>query len=161
MRTSWCLLFLLAFASCTHQQQPQQSKDRHVVMVQKEDAEMNAAIEHARETLPAFWKEFEHPAADEGEFYVKLAITDRGRTEHFWIGKIRREGGRLYGVVENDPETVKNVKYGQKIAIDESKITDWKYEKAGVTKGGYTIAVLLKRIPGSEADEIRKALGWK
>lgn len=33
--------------------------------------------------------------------------------------------------------------------------------KAGVAKGGYTIAVFLPRIAKEEAAEIKKKFGWK
>lgn len=155
MRIFLCLLLLLSGTACTQTQ-----SDRPVVMVKTEDAEMNAAIEQAQKTLPVFWKAFENPAADESEFFVKLAITDGKETEHFWIGKIKREAGKLVGVIENDPEVVTNVKYQQKVVVDEARISDWKFEKGGTTKGGYTIAVLLKRISKNEADEIKKQLGW-
>lgn len=155
MRIFLCLLFLLSCTACT-----QAPSDSNVVMVKTDDPEMNTAIEEAKKTLPVFWKAYENPAADESGFFVKLAITDGKETEHFWVGKIRHEEGKLVGLIENDPELVSNVKFHQKVVIDEARISDWKFEKGGTTKGGYTIAVLLRRIPKSEADEIKKQLGW-
>ena len=135
--------------------------DDRLVLVKKDDPQMTAAIGSARRTLPEFWKSLQAPAADESEFYVKLAISDGTDTEHFWIGRIRQENGKLMGSVSNYPELVKGIRFGQKVEIDERLISDWKFMKAGRMKGGYTIAVLLTRISKEEADEIKRQTGWK
>jgi len=155
MRTLLCLLLLVASVGRAY------SADDHIVLIKTEDTEMNAAIDAARQTLPEFWAAYNHPASDESEFYVKLAITDGKETEHFWIGRIGKEKDVLVGMIANKAELISNVKFGQKVVIDEKRISDWKFMKAGVTKGGYTIAVLLKHIPEGEAVEFKKQLGWK
>ncbi|MEO6003781.1 MAG: DUF2314 domain-containing protein [Opitutus sp.] len=134
--------------------------DDHIVMVDKVDQEMNGAIDEARRALPLFWRGFKEPAVDESEFYLKLAISEHEQTEHFWISDIKRKSGHWVGLIANDPEIIASVKFGQQVVIDEARISDWKYLKAGRTKGGYTIAVLLRRLPKAEAEEFRKQLGW-
>jgi uncharacterized protein YegJ (DUF2314 family) len=155
MRTLLCLILLFSSFGCSRH------SDDRIVGVKAEDPEMNTAIAEAQKTISIFWTAFDKPASDESEFFLKLAITDGKEVEHFWIGNIRKEKNTISGIVANDAELVSNVKFGQKILIDEKKISDWKFMKGGVTKGGYTIAVLLPRISKEEASEVKKQLGWK
>jgi uncharacterized protein YegJ (DUF2314 family) len=135
--------------------------DDQVISVSTEDSEMNAAIKTARDTLPSFWKTFAGPKHDETDFFLKVALTDGKETEHFWIGDLKIANGGITGVIWNYPELISNVKYGQSIAIDEKRISDWKFQRGGKIIGGYTIAVLLKHLPKDEAAEFRKQLGWQ
>lgn len=122
-------------------------------MVSPEDAEVNAAINQARQALPAFWSEFEHPRPNESDFGLKLEIRDGDQVEHFWMTNIERRAGRISGVVSNDPEFVHNVKLGDRLPIPEKDISDWEYTRDGKLVGAYTTRVLVKRAPNS--DEVR------
>jgi len=138
----------------------QNKSDDHIVMVKSADLEMNSAIQEARASLPKFWSAFNSNAPHLEDFALKVAIHDGEKTEHFWINNIQKSDGKLFGFIANDPELVTTVKFGQRVEIPITDITDWKYIKEGKLIGGFTIAVLLKRVPKAESDAIKKQIGW-
>jgi uncharacterized protein YegJ (DUF2314 family) len=62
--------------------------------------------------------------------------------------------------VNNDPDTVKNVKIGQKVSIEPSKISDWMFVENGKLVGGYTIRVLRDTMSAGERAEFDKSAGF-
>src|SRR5687768_17194917 len=89
-----------------------------VIDFARDDAEMNAAIAKARESLPAFWSRFADPAANEADFSLKLGISDDVGTEHFWCGEIEGDAGAATCVISNEPVNVFTVSYGERVAVD-------------------------------------------
>ncbi len=71
---------------------------------------MNAAIAKARASLPQFWEVFGNAGHGEKDFSLKVKITDKHGSEHFWLTDIERKDGQLHGIVNNDPDIVKDVK---------------------------------------------------
>jgi uncharacterized protein YegJ (DUF2314 family) len=127
--------------------------------VSADDAEMNAAIAEARRTLPQFWKVFDKPEHGEKNFCLKVAIKDKGETEHIWMADITRTNDGIFGTVGNDPEFVHNVQFKQRASISQDQISDWLYLRAdGKMVGNYTLRVLLKKMPSSEADQYKPTL---
>ncbi len=141
-------LTLLLFPACS----PKQDK---IISVGDDDAEMNAAIARARTSLPQFWEVFGNPGHGEKDFSLKVKITDKHGSEHFWLTDIERKDGQLHGIVNNDPDIVKNVKLGQLIAIPEADISDWMYMRDGKMVGNYTLRVLFKSMPANEVKQYK------
>src|SRR4051812_12221252 len=95
-RTSITLLALIAvFFSLL----PGCSKRDKVINVEANDPEMVAAIAKARDTLPQFWQVFDKPEADESDFSLKVKITDKRGTEHFWATDLERHDGKMMGTI--------------------------------------------------------------
>ena len=103
------------------------AKEDEVIGVAGSDAEMNAAIKTAREKLPHFWQVVDNPTKGEKSFSLKVKIADSKGVEHFWVSDIRRDNGKIYGTINNDPDVVKSVKIGQEIEVPEADISDWLY----------------------------------
>src|SRR4051794_23941459 len=80
------------------------SKSDSTIGIKEDDAEMNAAIAKARETLPQFWKEFDHPAQGEDDFCLKVKIKDGEEVEHFWVAKLEKKAEKTFGLVSNAPD---------------------------------------------------------
>lgn len=127
------------------------SVDDRVVTVASDDAEMNAAIARARETLPHFWEVFEKPARGESDFALKVEITEGSEAEHFWLIDIERRDGKTFGTINNEPEFVDTVRLNERIAIPEADISDWMYMREGKMVGNYTIRPLFKQMSPDEA----------
>ena len=123
-----------------------------------DDAEMNAAIAKARETLPQFWQIFEHPDHGESDFGLKVKITDKHGTEHFWTSDIEHRNGKIMGTINNDPEVVKSVKLGDRIEIPEADISDWLYMRDGKMVGNRTLRPLFKSMPADEVERLKKMM---
>jgi uncharacterized protein YegJ (DUF2314 family) len=155
------LVVVMAETGCSRKRMkdgyPESSKDK-TISVAGDDAEMNAAIEKARSTLPVFWKTFDKPMNGEYAFSLKVKITDANGIEHFWVDKIERNAGKIFANVGNDPNTVKSVKFGQRIEVLEADITDWMFLRNGKIVGNYTIRPLLKSMPKEKADKVKEKL---
>jgi uncharacterized protein YegJ (DUF2314 family) len=134
---------------------PTEPKDS-VISVLSEDKEMNAAIQRARRTIDTFWKSYEALAANETDHALKVAIAGNGTTEHFWLTRIRRDGGKLSGVVSNRPQNVKTVKLGQRYEFTAEMISDWTFKRNGKLVGNETMRVLLPRMPEEQAAVYRQ-----
>lgn len=91
------------------------SKRDKVVNVADDDPEMIAAIAKARGTLPQFWQAFEKREHGEAKFSLKVKITDKKGTEHFWATDIERQDGKIMGTIDNDPDIVASVKLGDRL----------------------------------------------
>lgn len=129
-----------------------------VTSVADDDAEMAAAIAKARKTLPDFWKVFEDPKQGETRFALKVAIRDENGAEHFWVNELERKGGKVFGEVNNDPNTVKSVKLGQRIEIPPADVSDWTYTRDGKMHGNFTLRALFKHIPPKDVEALKKLL---
>ncbi len=129
-----------------------------VITVPDDDPEMTAAIQSARASLPSFWDELAKPKPGEESFALKVRITDAGKSEHFWIVDIERDGSKLSGRINNDPEIVGNVVSGQRYEFSEADITDWMFMRNGKIVGNATMRPLLKRMPPEEAETYRNLL---
>ena len=141
---SFCLLLSL-FTAC--------SKRDKVINIEEDDPEMVAAIKTARETLPHFWQVYEKPTRGETNFALKVKITDKQGTEHFWATDIQRRDGKVTGTINNDPNIVKSVKLGDRMEIPEADISDWLYMRDDKMIGNQTVKPLFKQMP---ADEVRQ-----
>jgi len=134
------------------------SKRDRVIDVAEDDAEMNAAIAKARETLPQFWQVFAKHERGENDFALKVKITDKNGTEHFWANELEKQNGKIRGTISNDPNTVKTVKLGSRIEIPEADISDWMYMREEKMIGNYTVKPLLKHMPQDEANQLKRIM---
>lgn len=148
------VLLMSSLSSCSRQ-----ANEDRVINVETNDAEMEAAIATAREKLPQFWQVFAHPQKGESDFSLKVRITDSNGTEHFWVDHIERQAdGKIFGVINNDPEIVKNVKLNDRIPVPEENISDWLYTRDGKMVGNYTLRVLFKQMPPEEVQRYKQMM---
>lgn len=112
-------------------------------MIDPSSPEMVEAIASARKTLPYFWDK-RSSALNPDDYLVKVGIEDGEKTEHFWLENPVLEGDQISGDVGNDPGTVKNVRFGERVTLPESKISDWMYYEGDKMHGNYTARVLAK-----------------
>ncbi len=143
---NFCLVLSL-FAAC--------SKRDKVINVEEDDPEMVAAIKTARETLPHFWQICEKPARGETNFALKVKITDKRGTEHFWATDVVRRDGKILGTINNDPNIVNSVKLGDRVEIPEAEISDWLYMRDGKMIGNQTVKPLFKQMPPDEVKQLK------
>lgn len=134
------------------------SKRDKVISVEDDDPEMVAAIAKARETLPQFWQVYDKRERGETDFALKVSITDKAGTEHFWTTDIERRDGRTMGTINNDPNIVSSVKLGDRIDITMANISDWLYMRDGKMVGNETLRPLLKTMPAAEAEKLRSMM---
>lgn len=125
-----------------------------VISFAPDDAEMNAAIQKARDSLPMFWQQFrDRPAGVDG-FSLKVGISDGETTEHFWTRDIVLSDGVISAVIDNDPAVVTSVKQGQRIEISEPDISDWMFLRNGKVVGAETLRVMMSRMSPEERSAV-------
>jgi len=129
-----------------------------VIPIAADDAAMNAAIEKARGSIGEFWRQFEHPDPGVDGLALKVRISDGRNREHFWLIDIERAASGLSGVINNDPDWVKTVRFGERYSFEEADISDWMFRRNGKIVGNETLRVLFKSMPPEEADAYRAML---
>ena len=117
-----------------------------VVTVRNNDADMAAAMDRARQTLPQFIAAVQLPRPSQTDFTIKVGFTDRQDTEYMWVAPVTYDGKKFHGTLNNEPVQVRNVKLGDKVSIDPSRVADWRYVEAGKLVGGYTLRLLRDRM---------------
>jgi uncharacterized protein YegJ (DUF2314 family) len=127
-----------------------------VIEVEADDIEMNVAIAQARSTVDEFVEKLQNPKPTDEGFSVKKMIEDGDDVEHFWLSDVSYSDGIFTGTIGNEPQSVRNVKFGQEVSVAESEITDWMYLDDGKMAGNFTLQVLLKRMPKEQAQAIRE-----
>jgi uncharacterized protein YegJ (DUF2314 family) len=122
--------------------------DDPVIGVEHTDAEMNAAIRKAKDTIDDFIKELAKPKGR--HFSVKTPLmTPAGNPEHIWVDVDSYENGLFKGKLGNDPLNLPGKKLGDPVEVKKHDISDWMImdSTSGELKvtGGYTAEVLMKR----------------
>jgi uncharacterized protein YegJ (DUF2314 family) len=132
-------------------------KDK-VINTDAYDAEMQAAIASARAKLPEFWQIFDKRPNGESNFSLKLHVTDGNGDEHFWVIDIEKKDEKGFGTINNDPNTVKSVKLGQRVEVPNDRISDWLYMRNGKIVGNFTLRPLMKQMPPEEVAKLKSIL---
>lgn len=126
-----------------------------VIRVEDDDPEMVAAIAKARSTLPEFWQVYDKRENGERNFALKVDVIDEHGAEHFWVTDLEREDGKVMGIINNDPNIVKNVEFGDRVEIAEAHISDWLYVSNGKLVGNEAVKPLFKSMDPAEAEQIK------
>lgn len=124
---------------------PDEPQPDSTFWARKDDPDMLAAMRAARATLPAFLALARAPRESMSLFTVKVPIRDGDHVEYFWITPFTEENGRFSGKVDNDPQSIKTVKYGDTISFGEQDIVDWSYVDGEKMRGNYTLCAMLKQ----------------
>jgi uncharacterized protein YegJ (DUF2314 family) len=115
---------------------------------------MDAAIKRARDEVDKFIKVMTTEKPD--SVSVKVLVKDGDKGEHFWLNEVTFADGKFTGKINNDPNAVKTVKFGQSVTVPKAEITDWLYMKGRKMYGNYTLRVLIERMPAEEKKEMAK-----
>ncbi|WP_027387152.1 YegJ family protein [Chryseobacterium gregarium] len=152
---SICLLSFLVISCQDKEQKLKRTGERDVLYVQNSDQEMNAAIKKAKETFSDFQTAFNNDNPDYSNFSIKQKFdTSDGGGEHIWIGDLQSKEGGYYGIVQNVPVDVAEVKLGDSVKISPERLSDWMYQDKNLVKGGYTIKVLRNHMTPEEKKEM-------
>lgn len=107
------------------------------------DKEFDAAVKAARDALPVFWQRLAENPGGKADFGLKVAFHNaRGGTEEVWLQDIEREGSRITGRLNFDPETLPNLHHGDIVPIREADIIDWSFREGRKRYGEFTTRVL-------------------
>ncbi|WP_371311664.1 DUF2314 domain-containing protein, partial [Flavobacterium circumlabens] len=70
-----------------------------------------------------------------------------------WLTDVQYKNGKYSGILDNEPEYITEYKIGEKIEVDNSKISDWMYIENGKLFGGYTMKLLRARMTEAEREQ--------
>jgi uncharacterized protein YegJ (DUF2314 family) len=125
------------------------------------DAEMNEAIRKSRLSFDEFLADFKSKKASQRNFSVKMPFATEYGAEHIWLTNMEMKDGKLFGIVDNLPQSVNTVRLGDVVEIDRDKISDWFYIDGEKLVGGLTIRVLRDRMKSAERKRFDRTLGVK
>jgi uncharacterized protein YegJ (DUF2314 family) len=126
-----------------------------------DDREMNNAILTARNSLEQFKVALESNSYDTSKFALKVRFKTATGAEHIWATSITYHEGNYFGIVDNLPNLVTQVKLGEKYKIEMKDITDWMYVDKGILRGGYTIKLIRSRMPQEEKNKFDAGFPFK
>ena len=117
-----------------------------------------------------FLARLENPPEGATGFAVKLGFIDQGDQtvvkrdgqnylEYMWVNSLRKTGTNYVGILNNDPETVANIKSGQEVNFSREDIFDWTYKQGGKVMGNATACPLLRQGPKEQLDYYRTEYG--
>ena len=115
--------------------EPRAQKQSSLYYLALNDPVMSAAIQNAREALPAFLALARHPGPSMERFAVKIALLGDGGPEFFWICPFAHVGDRFIGQVANTTFSLASLKKGCSVTFGKHDIIDWMYVDAGAMKG--------------------------
>ena len=134
--------------------------DDQVRYVDEQDSAMNSAIAEARSTLEGFFSIAENPPEGADGFKLKVMVSDGFGVEHLWFSPFRKIEGGYAGVLVNEPNLIRSMKYGEVYAFRESQITDWGYVLNGKQIGSYTVCVLFDTMDASTVEQYKRDHGF-
>jgi uncharacterized protein YegJ (DUF2314 family) len=166
------LVVLFSFSSCDNlsnsKEKPVETRvnkkdsSDEVMVYSKDHEEMNIAQMEARKTYPEFLKALQNGCKGCEHFFVKMRFSyGDGNGEHIWIEDLRIVNGKVWGLIANIPENIKNLKYRDTVEVIEKDLSDWKYVQNGKLIGGYTLRVIYKKMSDKEKIQLESDLGVK
>lgn len=125
------------------------------------DEAMNEAIRKARLSFDDFLAAFNSKNESQRGFSVKMPFATEYGAEHIWLTNMEVKDGKLFGIVDNLPQSVNTVRLGDVVEIERDKISDWFYIDNEKLVGGLTIRVLRERMSSSERKRFDRTFGAK
>lgn len=114
------------------------------------DAEMEAAMAHARETVGDFIAALKAPSPAQSHFAVKARFDDGVHIEHMWVEPVRFDGKVFTGPLNDEPFLLKSPRRDEPVRVDVAKISDWSYAEGRKLVGGFTLRVMRARLSPQE-----------
>jgi len=125
---------------------PPKSQPEPMIISPENDPDLIKAEQEARRTLPMFWQLLALHPEYSSAFSVKAGFdTDMGFVDYLWLVNLKRDGDKVTGVLDNEPDGLPNLHVGDTVRVDEARIIDWLLAVDDRQYGHFTTRVLLKR----------------
>ena len=148
------------FDRASAQSVTEKAKRDEIVLVEKSDPVMAAAMRKARVSLPEFFELAKARRPSITTMAIKVGVReDANNVEYFWINPFDKTATGYTGIINNTPRTVKSVKYRDRIQFAESEIVDWTYTENGKMQGNYTACAILSKESAAERDAFKARYG--
>jgi uncharacterized protein YegJ (DUF2314 family) len=117
-----------------------------VAQIKANDPELEAAAVTARADLRSRHSHFAKGVPAGEHLAIKAPFHDGDITEWMWVDVVAWKGDTFVGSLDNDPESVKNVKVGQTVRVKLADVADFiAVAPDGSQSGGYSVEVMKKR----------------
>ncbi len=127
--------------------------------VSRDDAQMNAAIQRAKATLPQFLAAVKRKSGLRLTDAVKIKVKDErwsresgeDRFAFIWVWSVKDEGSKLRAsIVELPKEGINDLAEGQDTVFSPDQVCDWMITQGPNIWGGFTMRVLRDRMGPKE-----------
>jgi uncharacterized protein YegJ (DUF2314 family) len=153
LRCAVLALCVLLFTGCRNKAKEQRRAELRALMHGTTgDADIQAAIEKARATVPDFLRVLQKPAPNQTQFMVrKIFPADDGKQQILWVTKLTYDGTNLHGTVDdNTSKPGSGIPNDGKVSFPPAEIADWMYNEDGRAVGGYMLRALKKKMTPEE-----------
>lgn len=120
------------------------SAEEPMFYVSEDSEAMRTACEKARATVDQFILAL---SGQNIRGSVKVKVEDNQKNEFMWLDELHYSEGIFTGVINNDPQHVKNVKLGDPWKIAKEDIHDWLYMKNGKLYGNFSFKAAIQKWP--------------
>jgi uncharacterized protein YegJ (DUF2314 family) len=151
------LVLAAAAPAAQAQDAPEGPVVRERAMSAADEAALNKAfgeaVQAARASLPVFWERLsENPEGSPEDFQLKVAFkTPQGGLEDLWLSHIKREGARIVGRLDYEPDALPNMHRSQIVPIPEGDIIDWTFKEGRKRYGHFTTRIIARAHPEQAA----------
>jgi uncharacterized protein YegJ (DUF2314 family) len=159
MKRILTLVFAFLWGDANSQSVAESIEKDEIVHMEDEAPAMRKAFEVARSSLDDFLKLAKDPPDHYSSFALKVAVSQSGNTEYFWVTDFKAKGSAQFtGEINNEPRLVNTVKLGQRYTFTRTQIVDWIYMDEAEQKmmGNFTMCALLTQESKEEAEQIRQ-----
>lgn len=106
------------------------------------EAELEKAAAEAQERIPEFIQAFQKRSPVKRVSYaVKAKFVEGESVEWMWVSVQRLTDEGFEGRLDNDPEQIKRLKAGDRVAVPLDEVVDWAIADDSGMKGGFSVAV--------------------
>lgn len=157
-KTIWLVILgVVAIGAACKESGVRTSSTGTVTQVGSDDAEMNAAMQEARDSFDEFLEGMGGSGQDgntgPGPGLLKAYFSeadDPEGGEHLWIDEVVWDGRQIAGVVVSEPLDLAEPKLGDAVTFPLERLSDWLIVEDGLARGAFTIQVLRSRMSAGE-----------
>lgn len=156
MKAALFALLALALAACDASSEPP------VTTFENDDAEMNAAMQEARNGLDRFIEQLRSPKPGQTHFSLKARFdAGNGKGEHIWLSEVAYQDDAFTGKIGNVPKSFKNLSLGDAVVVPRARVSDWMFVEGGRLIGGATIRVARSRKSPADREAFDRSVPFR
>ncbi|MEM1293890.1 MAG: DUF2314 domain-containing protein [Verrucomicrobiota bacterium] len=118
--------------------------------ISSDDEELNAAMDHARDTFGDFVTTSQDEETEGTAFLAKVRITEGDSAEDLWVNGIKQEEQGFSGIVNEAPMKLQKVMALEEVRFTANQVVDWQYFADGKIVGAFTTRVERSRMTDEE-----------
>jgi uncharacterized protein YegJ (DUF2314 family) len=125
------------------------------------EEKMEKAMDQAFEKLDDFIAVLKKPKPTQADFAIKYLAIEGDEGEYVWASGLKYGNKEFTGKIDNKPQFVKKVKFGDPITIKEDDVVDWMYIEDGKLQGGYTLRAQRAMLTGEDRKKFDEQFKFK